>query len=213
MTLVKQPTMPSAATIHQLTRGFWSPLAPSRAPPVRKNRRTTRNPEQAPASMPAHQSPYPEVHPGCRGCRPDVGCTHVSATRIKRDVECSRGAEVRKWLVCNRNAPNSPVLDRAPARFLAHSKTPIFGGSVPVELRVANSPPTKDCAQPAAMGYCMTTDHDTRVSMSPQPPQDGRWAIFAPASYKNMVLGYPELTPAGSWPRPKKGLWLWELGV
>jgi hypothetical protein len=51
---------------------------------------------------------------------------------------------------------------------------------------VANSPPTKDCT--AAMGYCMTTDHDTRVSMSPHPPQDGRWAIFVPASYKNMTV-------------------------
>jgi hypothetical protein len=29
----------------------------------------------------------------------------------------------------------------------------------------------------------------TRVSVSPQPPQDGRWAIFAPVSYKNMALG------------------------
>jgi hypothetical protein len=34
----------------------------------------------------------------------------------------------------------------------------------------------------------MTIDHDTGVSMSPQPPQDGRWAIFVPASYKNMTL-------------------------
>jgi hypothetical protein len=31
------------------------------------------------------------------------------------------------------------------------------------------------------MGYCMTTHHDTGASMSPQPPQDGRWATFAPA--------------------------------
>jgi hypothetical protein len=56
---------------------------------------------------------------------------------------------------------------------------------------VANSPPTKDCT--AAMGYCMTIDHDTGVSMSPHPPQDGRWAIFVPASYKNMALGEAEL--------------------
>jgi hypothetical protein len=33
-----------------------------------------------------------------------------------------------------------------------------------MELRQANSPPTKDCT--AAMGYCMTIDHDTGVSMS-----------------------------------------------
>jgi hypothetical protein len=60
-----------------------------------------------------------------------------------------------------------------------------------LELRVANCPPTKDCT--AAMGYCMTTDYDTRVSVSPQPTQDGRWAIFVPASYKNMTLGEAEL--------------------
>jgi hypothetical protein len=34
---------------------------------------------------------------------------------------------------------------------------------------------------------------DTRVSMSPQPPQDGRWAIFVPVSYKNMALGDSQL--------------------
>jgi hypothetical protein len=61
-----------------------------------------------------------------------------------------------------------------------------------LELRLANSPPTKDCT--AAMGYCMTSDHDTAVSISPLPPQDGRWAIFAPAGYKNMALGDPGLT-------------------
>jgi hypothetical protein len=27
------------------------------------------------------------------------------------------------------------------------------------------------------------------VSMSPQAPQDGRWATFVPVSYKNMTLG------------------------
>jgi hypothetical protein len=56
---------------------------------------------------------------------------------------------------------------------------------------VANCLPTKDCT--AAMGYCMASDHDTRVSMSPQPPQDGRWATFAPVSYKNMALGEAQL--------------------
>ena len=40
----------------------------------------------------------------------------------------------------------------------------------------------------------MASDHDTRVSMSPQPPQDGRWATFVPVSYKNMTLGDPQLT-------------------
>ena len=41
-------------------------------------------------------------------------------------------ASAEKLAFCNRNVPNSPaVLDRAPARLLAHSKTPIFGGSVP----------------------------------------------------------------------------------
>jgi hypothetical protein len=39
----------------------------------------------------------------------------------------------------------------------------------------------------------MASDHDTRVSMSPQPPQDGRWATFVPVSYKNMTLGDPQL--------------------
>jgi hypothetical protein len=101
----------------------------------------------------------------------------------------------------SKNTPNSPVVDRAPARLLAHPKTPIFGGSVPGAWssvwRVANSPPTKDCT--AAMGYCMAIDHDTGVSMSPQPPQDGRWAIFAPASYKNMALGEAELASAPPW--------------
>jgi len=56
-----------------------------------------------------------------------------------------------------------------------------------LELRVANCLPTKDCT--ATMGYCMASDHDPRASMSPQPPQDGRWATFAPVSYKNMALG------------------------
>jgi hypothetical protein len=58
---------------------------------------------------------------------------------------------------------------------------------------VANYPPTTDCT--AAMGYFMTIDYDTRVSVSPQPPQDGRWAIFVPASYKNMTLGEAQLPP------------------
>jgi hypothetical protein len=58
---------------------------------------------------------------------------------------------------------------------------------------VANSPPTKDCTA-AMMGYCMTIDHDTRVSMSPHPPQDGRWAVFVPASYKNMTLSEAQLS-------------------
>ena len=39
----------------------------------------------------------------------------------------------------------------------------------------------------------MAIDYDTRVSVSPQPPQDGRWAIFVPASYKNMTLGEAQL--------------------
>jgi hypothetical protein len=60
-----------------------------------------------------------------------------------------------------------------------------------LELRLAQSAPTKDCT--AAMGYCMTTHHDTGVIMSPQPPQDGRWATFVPASYKNMTLGEAQL--------------------
>jgi hypothetical protein len=43
------------------------------------------------------------------------------------------------------------------------------------------------------MGYCMAIDYDIRASVSPHPPQDGRWAIFVPASYKNMALGEAEL--------------------
>ena len=61
-----------------------------------------------------------------------------------------------------------------------------------LELRVANCPATKDYT--AAMGYCMAIDYDTRVSVPPQPAQDGRWAIFVPASYKNMALGEAQLT-------------------
>jgi hypothetical protein len=50
------------------------------------------NPDRAAASITAHPSPYPEVQPGCTGCRVHPGCTKVIATRIKQDVECSRGA-------------------------------------------------------------------------------------------------------------------------
>jgi hypothetical protein len=39
----------------------------------------------------------------------------------------------------------------------------------------------------------MATYHDTGVSMSPQPSQGGRWAIFVPASCKNMTPGEAEL--------------------
>jgi hypothetical protein len=63
-----------------------------------------------------------------------------------------------------------------------------------LEVRVANCPPNKDCT--VAMGYCMASDHDTRVGMSPQPPQDGRWATFVTVSYKNMALGEAQLTAA-----------------
>jgi hypothetical protein len=35
-----------------------------------------------------------------------------------------------------------------------------------------------------------------RRIISPQPPQDGRWAIFVPASYKNMTLGEAQLRGA-----------------
>jgi hypothetical protein len=34
-------------------------------------------------------------------------------------------------------------------------------------------------------------------SISSQPPQDGRWAPFVPASYKNMALGEAQLTGRG----------------
>jgi hypothetical protein len=66
-----------------------------------------------------------------------------------------------------------------------------FGGSVP-GAPCGQFSPTKDCT--AAMGYCMAIDYDTRVGVSPQPPQDGRRAIFVPASYKNMALGEAQLT-------------------
>jgi hypothetical protein len=39
----------------------------------------------------------------------------------------------------------------------------------------------------------MATHHDTGVSVSPQPPHDGRWATFIPVSYKNMASGDPQL--------------------
>jgi hypothetical protein len=84
-------------------------------------------------------------------------------------------------------------MDRAPARLMAHPNTPIWEGLC-LELRLANYPPTHQrLHSAAAMGYCMASDHDIGVSMSPQPPQDSRWAIFVPASYKNMALGEPEL--------------------
>jgi hypothetical protein len=52
------------------------------------------NPERrAAASTPGVPSPYPEVQPGCTGCRVHPGYTKVIATRIKQDVEYSRGAE------------------------------------------------------------------------------------------------------------------------
>jgi hypothetical protein len=37
-------------------------------------------------------------------------------------------------------------------------------------------------------------------SISSQPPQDGRWAPFVPASYKNMALGEAQLTAPSSAP-------------
>jgi hypothetical protein len=49
--------------------------------------------------------------------------------------------------------------------------------------------------------------------MSPQPPQDGRWAIFVPAAYKNMALGEAELNgrPSDAAPPflhvPPRALW------
>jgi hypothetical protein len=63
-------------------------------------------------------------------------------------------------------------------------------------------------AELQAMGYCMTTHHDTGVSMSPKPPQDGSWAIFVPASYKNMTLGEAELSI-----RRRASLWAWRLSA
>jgi hypothetical protein len=41
--------------------------------------------------------PIPGGQPGGRGCRPDVGCTDVSAKHIDRDVDCSRGTEHVAW--------------------------------------------------------------------------------------------------------------------
>jgi hypothetical protein len=54
------------------------------------------NPDRAAASIPAHPSPYPEVQPGCTGCRVHPGCTKAIAAIIKQDVEYSRGAEARR---------------------------------------------------------------------------------------------------------------------
>ena len=88
---------------------------------------------------------------------------------------------VRKWLACNRNVPKSHLVVRALARLQAHPKTPIWEGLLCLELRLAKPLTSKDCT--ADMGYCMATDHGTGVSMSPQPPQDGRCTTFAPASY------------------------------
>jgi hypothetical protein len=50
-------------------------------------------PVPAPRQHAGGPIPIPGGHPGCRGCRRDVGCTDVSAKHIERDVECSRGAE------------------------------------------------------------------------------------------------------------------------
>jgi hypothetical protein len=51
------------------------------------------NPDRRPATMPGVSSTYPEVQPGCTGCRVHPGCTKVIATIIDQDVEYSRGAE------------------------------------------------------------------------------------------------------------------------
>jgi hypothetical protein len=67
------------------------------------------NPEQAPASI-------PEVQPGCTGCRPHPGCTDVSATHVKRDVEYSRGAEHGPLRA---RAPEGPVQGLRRARATA----------------------------------------------------------------------------------------------
>jgi hypothetical protein len=86
------------------------------------------------------------------------------------------------WLVCG------VMLVRL---LLAHSKTPISGGSVPGAPPGHYSPD-----QRLHSGHGILYGHsprDTGVGMSPQPPQDGRWATFVPASYKNMALGEAQL--------------------
>jgi hypothetical protein len=56
-------------------------------------------PVPAPRQHAGGPIPIPGGHPGCRGCRRDVGCTDISATHVKRDVDCSRGAALRATTV------------------------------------------------------------------------------------------------------------------
>jgi hypothetical protein len=94
MTLGKrEPAILTAILLELL--GFHGGLA---APGSGGAPRRGGEPRLEPAPAPRHHAgcpiPIPGGHPGCRGCRRDVGCTDVSATHIERDVDCSRGAEV-----------------------------------------------------------------------------------------------------------------------
>jgi hypothetical protein len=57
--------------------------------------------DRAAAAMPEVSSPYPEVHPGCTGCRAHPGCVIAIATRADQDVEHRRGAEISGYLLLN----------------------------------------------------------------------------------------------------------------
>jgi hypothetical protein len=61
---------------------------------------------------------------------------------------------------------------------MAHPKTPIWE-DLCLELRLANYPPTKDCT--AAMGYCMTSDHDHDT---------GRGGGYAPKAPSGRQMGH-----------------------
>ena len=73
--------------------GVWPPWL--RGAP-RRGGKPRLQPAPAPRQHAVGPIPIPGGHPGCRGCRPDVGCTDVSAKHINRDVDCSRGAEAER---------------------------------------------------------------------------------------------------------------------
>jgi hypothetical protein len=72
-------------------RGFWR--RPWLLPAPRRGGEPRLKPVPAPRQHVGGPIPIPGGHPGCRGCRRDVGCTEVSVKRIERDVDCSRGTE------------------------------------------------------------------------------------------------------------------------
>jgi hypothetical protein len=63
-------------------------------------------------------------------------------------------------LVCNRHAPNFPVLNRAPARLTAHLKTPIWEGLC-LKLHMGQTSPHQR-AHHSGTGVCILYDRHNR---------------------------------------------------